>query len=148
MALEDDVRNLARNPTFGVLEPEALRLMAFSAETRILRAGDILFRRDDPSDGGLVVLTGSIALEVSGDGRTADIIRPPALIGDIALITQTRRPVTAIAREPSSVLKISRQLFHRVMREYPASAERLRRSLTEKLRQFGQELEAVRQRSF
>jgi CRP-like cAMP-binding protein len=148
MGLEDDIAKLTRNATFAVLEPDALRLIAFSAETRILRAGDILFRRDEPSNGGFVVLTGSIALDASDLGATARIIRPPALIGDLAMLTQTLRPATAIAREPSSVLRISRHLFHRVLNEFPGSAERLRRSLAARLDQFTRELDAVRRSAF
>jgi CRP-like cAMP-binding protein len=145
MGLEDDIGKLARNPTFAVIEPEALRLIAFSAETRILRAGDVLFRRDEISNGGFVILAGSIAMDASGDGAvTARIVRPPGLIGELALLTQTRRPATAIAREPSTVLRISRHLFHRVLREFPDSAERLRYSLGEKLRRFTGELGSVR----
>lgn len=141
MALVDDVRDLARNPTLRDLEPEALRLIAFSAETRILRAGDILFRRGDASDGGYVVLSGSIALEADGP---ATIARAPMLLGDTALITETRRPATALAREPSSVLKISRALFHRVLTEYPDSAARLRRTLADRLDVLGQDLDMLR----
>jgi CRP-like cAMP-binding protein len=141
MGLEDDVGKLARNAIFAALEPDALRLIAFSAETRILRAGDILFRRGEPSNGGFVVLSGSIALDASDRGAsTARIVRAPALIGETALLTETMRPATAIAREPSSVLRISRQLFHRVLHEFPASAEQLRTSLNAKLLQFTDEL--------
>ena len=130
MGLEDDIRKLSRIPAFAGIEPEALRLIAFSAETRILRAGDVLFRRDEISNDGFVVLAGSIAMDASGDGVvTARIVRPPALIGDLALLTQTRRSATAIAREPSTVLRISRLLFRRVLHEFPDSAERLRQSL-------------------
>ena len=99
MGLEEDIGKLARNPTFAVMEPEALRLIAYSADTIVLRAGDVLFRRDEISNGGFVVLRGSIAMDASGHGATARIIRPPGLIGDLALLTETRRPATAIARE-------------------------------------------------
>ncbi len=144
MGLEEDVGKLARNAIFAALGPDALRLLAFSADTRILRAGDILFRRDEPSNGGFVVLSGSIALDASDyGGATARIVRPPALIGELALLTQTLRPATAIAREPSSVLRISQQLFRRILSEYPTSAERLQRSLAARLTGFTAELEAV-----
>jgi CRP-like cAMP-binding protein len=145
MGLDDDIRKVARNPTFAVLEPEALRLIAFSAETKTLRAGDVLFRRDEISNDGFVVLTGSIAIDPSGLGAaTARIVRPPGLIGDIALLTQTRRPATAIAREPTTVMRISRQLFHRVLNEFPESAERLRQTLGERLLRLTDELGSVR----
>jgi CRP-like cAMP-binding protein len=145
MGLDDDIGKLTRNPTFAVLEQEALRLIAFSAETKTLRAGDVLFRRDEISNDGFVVLTGSIAVDPSGLGAaTARIVRPPGLIGDIALLTQTRRPATAIAREPTTVMRISRQLFHRVLNEFPESAERLRHTLGARLLQFTDELGSVR----
>lgn len=147
MGLEDDAARLLANPTLAALEPGALRLIAFSAETRILRAGDVLFRKDEVSNGGYLVLSGSIALDASDQGAaSARIVRPPALIGELALLTETVRPATAIAREPSSVLRISRQLFHRVLSEFPASAAHLRDSLAAKLTAFTGELEAVRRR--
>jgi CRP-like cAMP-binding protein len=146
MGLEEDIGKLARNPTFAAIEPEALRLIAFSGDSLILRAGDVLFRRDEISNGGYVVLSGSIAMDASDNGAaTARIVRPPGLIGDLALLTQTRRPATAIAREPSTVLRISRPLFHRVLQEFPGSAERLRQSLSERLDQFIGKLGAMRE---
>ncbi len=143
MSLEDDVAKLARNAILAALGPDALRLLAFSAETRVLRAGDILFRRDETSNGGFVVLSGSIALDASDYSSTARIVRPPALIGEIALLTPTARPATAIAREPSTVLRISQLLFRRVLSEYPTSAERLRQSLAARLTGFTDELDLV-----
>ncbi len=74
---------------------------------------------------------------------TTRIVRPPALIGEIALLARTNRPATAIAREPSNVLRISQPLFRRVLSEYPAGAERLRQSLAARLTQFTAELEAA-----
>ena len=137
MSLGDDIRNLSRIPLFGELEPEALRLIAFAAETRILRAGDILFRRGEESDGGYIVLTGSVALDTVGDGSPApQIVGPNTLIGEIALISQTERPVTAIAREPTTVLKVPRTLFHRMLKEFPASAHRLRAAIQARLASF------------
>ena len=142
MALQDDVRNIGSLPTLRDLGADALRLIAFSGETRILRAGDVLFRRHDVSDGGYVVLSGAIALE-TGRGP-ATIARAPALIGDSALIVDTLRPATALAREPSSVLRISRVLFQRVLGEYPASAARLRTMLAARLTILQDELDGLR----
>jgi CRP-like cAMP-binding protein len=145
MALQDDIARLARIPLFAALEPDALRLIAFSAETRILRAGDVLFRRGDASDGGYIVRTGSIALDLDGvGGAAAQIARVDDLIGETAMITMIERPVTAVAREPSTVLKVSRKLFHRVLHEFPESAKRLRQTLSERLVNFTQELDGVR----
>jgi CRP-like cAMP-binding protein len=142
VALEDDIRRLSRISLFRALEADALRLIAFGAETRILRAGDILFRKGDRSDAGFILLSGSVALDPKSDGGpSAHIVAPESLIGEVALLVETERLATAIAREPSTVLKISRELFHRVLREYPESAKRLRAAMANELRSFVRELE-------
>jgi CRP-like cAMP-binding protein len=141
MALDDDMNNLRSIPLFQNFEPEALRLFTFGAETRLLRAGDTLFRRGEPSDGGYILMSGSIAVGTADDGRPAQkIVRPFALIGEIALMASTTRPATAIAREPTTVLKAPRRLFHRVLEEYPLTAARVRAFLATRLKEFAQDL--------
>ena len=131
MSLQADIRNLASLAPFRDLEPEALRLVALSAETRILRAGDVLFRKGDASDGGLVVLSGTIALENAG--KPAVFVKPPTLLGEAALLTETSQRADARARTPASVLKVPRALYRRVLAEYPSSAVRLRQSVAMRL---------------
>ena len=142
MALQDDVRNLTSLPAFRDLDPEAVRLIAFSAETRILRAGDVLFRRGDASDGGFVVLSGLVGLEAAPGRET--LVRPPALLGEMALVAETLRPGTAIAREPTSVLKVPRTLYRRILAEYPESAARVRANTAARLFAIRGELEGLR----
>lgn len=146
MSLENDIRQLGRVPIFAQLDFDARRLIAFSAETRILRAGDVLFRRGDRSDSGYFVLSGSVALDFSSDNaRSVRIAGQHCLIGELALLVETERPATGVAREPSSVLKISRDLFCRVLKEYPDCAERIRRSIMRRLSDFISELESLRE---
>lgn len=144
MALEADIRHLSRNPTLAALEADALRELAAGVEQRMLRKGEILFRRDDVSDGGYLLVFGSILLETDA-GQSELVVRPPTLIGDTALITKTRRPVTATAREQCSLLKISRLHFLSVLNDFPRSAERLKRVLSDKLVQFLRELDGIAQ---
>jgi CRP-like cAMP-binding protein len=137
MALEDDIRDMARLPIFQEIEPEALRLLAFSAETKILRKGDVLFRRGEPSDAGFLVLSGSFQVDAPSKRDGAEfVIQAYSLIGEMALLTSTERPATVTAREPSTVLKISRAVFHRVLKEHPKSAIRVRASLESRLARF------------
>ena len=49
-----------------------------------------------------------------------------ALIGELALITETTRPATATAVEPSTVLRIPRGLFLKMLDGFPNAAEKLR----------------------
>ncbi|MDQ0474656.1 cyclic nucleotide-binding domain-containing protein [Labrys wisconsinensis] len=145
MALDDDIALLARVPVLGGMGREALRLLAFAAETRQLRTGDVLFRKDDTSDSGYVVAMGTVAMLDEG-GQDAALVGPGALIGELALISETRRPATAVAREPTTVLRISRPMFRRTLEEYPQVAQRLAGALRERVLGMSKDLSAVRRR--
>jgi CRP-like cAMP-binding protein len=145
MALDDDIAVLTRVPGLAVLEREALRLLAFAGQTRILIAGDVLFRKGDTADGGYVITSGSIALDARDDGSPASyVVGEGTLIGETALVVETMRAATAVAREPSSVMKLTREVVLRVLSEFPDSAVALRQSIAERLRDVTGELDRVR----
>ncbi len=145
MALDDDIAVLTRVPALAVLEREALRLLAFAGQTRILIAGDVLFRKGDTADGGYVITSGSIALDARDDGSPASyVVGEGTLIGETALVVETMRAATAVAREPSSVMKLTREVVLRVLSEFPNSAVALRQSIVERLRDVTGELSRVR----
>jgi CRP-like cAMP-binding protein len=48
------------------------------------------------------------------------------LLGELALIAETKRPATATANEPSTVIRISRSLFLKMLEGYPQAAHVLR----------------------
>ena len=81
------------------------------------------------------MLSGSFAVE-SRSGLGAEVVQARSLIGEMALLTATERPATMVAREPSTVLVIRRSIFHRVLKEYPQSALRMRNSIESRLANF------------
>ena len=107
-----------------------------------------MIRRGDRSEGGYFVLSGSLALyRGEFDDNSTIILRTGDLLGEMAMIAVTENPVTAISREPTTVLRIPRALFQRVLREYPGSAARLRQSIENQLTAFMTELENLRQKT-
>ena len=145
MTLEQEVRILSAVPLFAQMEPEALRLLAFTAETISLANGDILYRAGEISDSGYVLMQGSMSLTSGVGGGMAELIDAPALLGQAALIVETRRPGDATASAPSTLLKIPRHLFVRVMREFPGGAAKLRAFLGSRLMDFVAELKHARE---
>ena len=128
MSIEDDISFLERVSTLSLLGREALRILAIGAESRYVHDGDVLFREGEVADAGYVVQEGAFTL-ASGNARTgiAPItVGPGALIGELALLTETVRPATATATEPSSVIRIPRKLFLKMLEGYPDAARRLR----------------------
>ena len=147
MALENDIAALAGAPLFGQLDRDALRLLAFAAESHNLRAGDVLFRKGDRSDGGYVVTRGAITLDAGGEGGAAAVkAEPGALIGRTALFVRIQRAATATAEEPSRVIRISPTLMRRVLEEFPGAVAVVRQAMSADLASLTSGLDAVRRR--
>lgn len=145
MSIESDIAFFERVPTLRLLGRDALRVLAIGAESRYLDDGEVLFHAGDASDGGYVIQEGSIRLQPSvlADGReiTAE---PGMLVGELALFAETVRPATAIAREPSAVIRISRSLFLKMLENFPDAAIKLRDQLAARVAQDAKELKDVR----
>jgi CRP-like cAMP-binding protein len=127
MSIEDDIALLSRVPSFNLLGMSAIQVLAIGAEQRDFDYGDELFHVGDVADSGFVVRSGSFRVAAAG---MADVVADPAcLIGELALLVQMDRPGTATALERSSVIRISRSLFLRVLESHPEAARRLRDDL-------------------
>ena len=144
MALDHDIALLSRIPLFGAMGEEPLRLIAFSSETRTLRAGDVLFREGQAADAGFVVTEGRIGLADQGRLASNHTAGPGALIGEMALLLQTVRPATATALEPTTVMRIPRPLFRRVLEEFPKAARAVRAEVRARMEATTADLERAR----
>jgi CRP-like cAMP-binding protein len=137
MRLDDVIEILRAIPLFRPVDPEALRLLAFSAVRRQLRAGDILFRRGEAADGGLLVVSGEIVLDQADDGSPSPhVFGPGTLIGQLAMFAPVERPATALARDAAVVLVFTRDLMLKVLDAHPESASVLRDALAGQVRDF------------
>src|SRR5438045_9234845 len=101
MSIEDDIAFLESVPTLAILGREALRILAISAESRYLHDGDVLFRAGEPADAGFVVQEGAFNLAAVPGDAAALAAGPGTLLGELALLTETTRPATATATDPS-----------------------------------------------
>jgi CRP-like cAMP-binding protein len=146
MAIEDDISFFERVPTFAVLGKQALRILAIGAETRHLQSGAVLHYAGDLADGGYLVQEGSLLLEpgVPSDGNEF-IVGPGTLVGELALITEMVCPMTAVAQEPTVVIRISRSLFRKMLEGYPAAARKLRDTMASRVDSWTRELLTVKQ---
>jgi CRP-like cAMP-binding protein len=138
MSIEDDVALLERVPTLRLLGTTALRMLAIGSEQRNVSRGDALFNAGDEADAGFIVQRGSFRIE---DGSGAEMVAGPgALIGELALITAMRRPATATALDHSSVIRVARSLFQRVLESDPAAARRLRDEFASRTSQIASDI--------
>src|SRR6516225_241901 len=144
MTIEDDIAFLERIQILQRLGPSALRILAIGAEGYRLERGQVLFTAGDHADCAYAVQEGSFALRPQRGGGEI-IAGPGALLGESALLAETTRPATATAREPSTVLRISRTMFRKMLEGYPDAAHRLRQVIAARADQWAREMEGVRE---
>ncbi|WP_296099014.1 cyclic nucleotide-binding domain-containing protein [uncultured Agrobacterium sp.] len=126
MALNDDIKLFAQVPLFQGFSEDQLRLIAFGAERRRVSEGHMLFRQHSPAECAFVVCHGSFDLWTEDRDGTREIqatVGSGCLLSELALFTLCERKFTAVARQDSEVIRITRILFHRMIEEFPDVAQ-------------------------
>ena len=105
-----------------------------ASERRSLQTGDILFAAGDAGEEMFGVVSGSIELRrgdkvltTAGEGET---------FGEMALIDNTPRMLTAVAAEPTEVAVINRHTFMYMVHEAPMFAIQVMSSLADRIREL------------
>ena len=143
MSIEDDISLFERVPTLSMLGRQALRILAIGAETRYIHGGEVLFSAGEEADCAFVIQEGTFNLS---SGRSDDglVVGQCTLLGEVALVTGTKRPVTVTALEPSTVLCIPRPLFLKMLDSFPDAARKLREFMAARLDQSTREIHGIR----
>jgi len=145
MSLDDDIAFFRQVPLFAALDKEAVRILAIGAETRTYQNGAVLFYAGDLADGGYIVLDGTLSLASGSYVEEAErVIGPGTLVGELAMLTDMVWQFTAVAREPVSVVRITRNLFRKMLEGYPATAVTLRDVIVRRLDEWQGELNTVK----
>ena len=144
MGIEDDILFIERVPTLRALGRDALRILAIGAESRYVHKGEVLFIAGETADSGFVIQEGSFRLEGASKQAGELIAGPGTLLGELALICEIRRPATATANEPSTVIRISRSLFLKMLEGYPEAADILRDQIAARARHALAEMTDIR----
>jgi CRP-like cAMP-binding protein len=144
VSIEDDIAFIERVPVLRMLGRPALRILAIGAESRYVHQGEVLFSAGDTTDGGFVIQEGSFVLSSAAKGVPDVTVGPGMLLGELALIAETKRPATATAREPSTVIRISRSLFLKMLEGYPEAANILRDQISARARSALAEMTDIR----
>jgi CRP-like cAMP-binding protein len=145
LSLEDDINILSGVSLFEDLTPEQLRLLAFGAERVSVYRGRDLYREGQKAECGYVIAAGEIQLirETERGRVLLKELGPGMVLGELALITETRRLTGAVAADDSQVIRINRSLFRRMLEEYPETAAALHASLSERLHDMLEEIGAL-----
>ena len=102
----------------------------------LLSAGEVLFKEGESGDAMFVLLDGSLDVVVSG--RVVGVSSRGDILGEMALIDQSPRSATVIAREPARLVKLDSIRFHRLIQQHPFFATHVMKVLADRIRRMDQ----------
>jgi len=148
MTLDEDMRILSGVELFRGFSREQLRLMAFGAETISLAAGRKLYAEGAPADCAFVVATGEVALyrEIGAKRHVITVERRGTILGQFALIAEGERLTGAVAQTDVQVIRLGRNMFLRVLEEFPDLAVDLHKRIVADLETMLQRMTTVMSR--
>ena len=101
-----------------------------------LAPGEILFRAGDPRDRMYVVLEGEMDIRI-GD-YMLETAKAGALIGEMALIDNSPRTATVVAKTASRLAPIDQRRFHFLVQQHPHFATHVMKTLANRLRHMNE----------
>jgi len=143
MSLDSDIDVLRHIPFFEGFSSEHLRLIAFSAESRSLPEKLLLSDEGQLLHSASVVVSGNMRGErkaKSGFAVTRREIGPGVILGERALVLDTRASEAVRVESRARVLQIRKAMFRRLLQEYPEIAVALRARLARNVMQVSAEL--------
>jgi CRP/FNR family cyclic AMP-dependent transcriptional regulator len=135
MSLTEEVELLRTVPIFAKVEPAKLKLIAFTSERLTFEVGQEVCHQGDAGDAMYVILAGVADVLIdapTGQIKVAELSRN-GFVGEIALLCDVPRTATVRAKERLVTLKINRDLFYRMVQEFPTLAVEMMRELAHRL---------------
>jgi CRP/FNR family transcriptional regulator, cyclic AMP receptor protein len=145
MSLKEEYELLRRVPYFADIEPAKLKLLAFMSERVAFDPGMRLFRQGDPGDAAFLIIAGEA--EVSAETPSGPVLLATLgandIVGDMAILGNVPRSATVRAKTRLITLRISKEPFMRMVREFPAMAVSMMQELAERLAATNNQLSAA-----
>ncbi len=119
--MSEELEALRNIPMFANVEPKHLKLLAFTSQRLAFGAGQDLFRLGDTGDSAYIILSGEADVLVDKEGTEVAVAKvgKNELIGEIAILCNVPRTATIRAVTELTALKIPKDLFFRLIAEFP-----------------------------
>lgn len=135
MSLEQEVELIRQFPIFGKIQPAMQKLLCFSAERLAYDPGQVMFNVGESADAAYIIIEGSAEISVPTPAGPIVVnnVGKNDIVGEIAIFGDVPRTATVTAVTRLETLKISKELFVKVIRENPDAAIELIRILASRL---------------
>lgn len=145
MSLLEEVELLRRVPLFAEIEPAKLKLIAFTSERVIFDADEYVFHQGDMGDAAYIIMDGDADVLIDGPGGQRAVARVGRneFIGEIAILCDVPRTASIRARSKITTLRISKDLFLRLMIDFPKMSLTIMRVIAQRLENTTAQLRKV-----
>jgi len=135
MSLEQEVELIRQFPIFSKIQPAMQKLLCFSSERLTYDAGQVMFNAGDAGDAAFIIIDGEVEISVPTPSGPiiVNTLGKNELLGEIAIFGDVPRTATAKAMAKLEALKISKDMFVKVIRENPDAAIELIKILAGRL---------------
>ncbi len=134
----DKLEALSRCELFQELSTNELSTLAQSFRQRRYLRGQVVFLEGRPAEVVCVVASGSVKLTqdtLEGHELILRVVHPGEAFGAVAALIGDVYPLTAVAREDSTVLCCSASRFRELVEDYPSISRRALRIVSARLRE-------------
>ncbi len=145
MSLQQEFEVLRRVPFFAEIEPAKLKLLAFMSERAGFDDGKVLFRQGDPGDAAYLIIDGEVEIVLEGPAGPVTVATLGAneIVGDMAILTGAPRTATVRAKGRLVALRIAKDPFMRMVREFPNMAVSIMQELAHRVESTNNQLRAA-----
>ncbi len=135
MDLAEETDLLRKIPIFAKMETSKLKLLAFASEILSFDDGDVVFHSGDSADFAYVIMEGAVDIVIETDAgpKVSGSLTQNQLIGELGLLNNAPRNATLVTRGQLRVMKITGDMFFRMLRENADVALDVIRMLSDKL---------------
>lgn len=136
MSIDQEVEVLRRIPLFANVEPAKLKLMCFASERITYKSGQSLFEQGDVGDAAFIILEGAADVIVTRDApMVVAQVGKDDIVGEIAILVDIPRTATVTTTSELTALKITKDLFFRMITDFPEMGVEIMRVLAQRLEQ-------------
>lgn len=134
---------LKQSAFFKSLNVESLKALANICDEQFLKQGEILFNQGDEGGALYIVVSGAISIGLKdNNGERVKLATYGATqaFGDMSLFDNSTRSADAVAEEDTFMLKLRRDPFLALTRQYPDLSIHLITELSERLRKANRQI--------
>lgn len=146
MSIDQEVEILRNIPMFAKIEPPKLKLMAFASERLVFKPGQPLFAQGEAGDSAYIVVDGEADVLINTPNGPISVatLKRNDIIGEIAILCDVPRTATVQAKAELTTLKITKELFFRMVTDFPDMGIEIMRVLAQRLEQTTAQLREAR----